>query len=388
MSVTGGWSTLGDRFEWLFLRPWYGGVTAVLTVMTGALASFFTDDIKANWVPFPFLSSGQLSWPATAFWICLGLVGVSLSGTQWAQSRAGARIRAELGGRADRLDEAISRIESLPPEGFLAAFQRLLGRAVRSTIAGTGANDASQAAAAIRNVLWCILDLVRAYDKVQPVPCYCANIMYFHSATDRIPTHVVTTRPVQQNHPDYDGWLILETSWSTTTLCDGGIEIDPDVPALLLPIPKDKSPLVDANGREKYRVMPGAPWSFVKEQFAGFVSIASFYEWLENRCSEDGGTIKDTEEYFRSGKGKHIKSFVSMPLILPPTDGGKDERDGRCIGVLNIHSVGEGLLKEKGGQRFAPICEPFLLLLSILVEIARSKECAASGDAHESADAG
>ena len=198
-----------DRLELILLHPGYGGITAVVMVMTGALASFYPDDIKANLTTYFIVPHGSFSITATAFWFCVLMIGISLSGTQWAQSTANRRVREDLSKRANELRDAISRIESLPPENFLADFQRLIGRAVRSTIAGHSTSPAEPVDQAIRNVLGSILELVKSYDKREPPPCYCANIMIFRDHGD-----VLAQKPKPyavksgaENHLDYDGCL-------------------------------------------------------------------------------------------------------------------------------------------------------------------------------------
>jgi hypothetical protein len=356
--------TVSDKLESLFLHPFYGGVTAVLTVMTGSLASFFTEDIKASLIPFFLIRNGQFSGTATSFWICLVLVGISLSGTQWAQSRSSGRARKELGLRADELRKAISRIESLPPEGFLAEFQKLIGSATRSTIAGVAARG-EMLDKAVRNVLGSILELAKKYDKKADA-CYCANVMIYRSHGWKVARQddCVTFKDGVESHPDYDGFLELIISLSTTT-SEPDFGPDPEVPHLVLPISAVIDPILNTRGSGKHPVLPGAPWSYVYQQFSGFVSIERLFDWLDNRCSGDAHMVQEAMSYFRSGKGKHIKSFASMPIIRPSAS--VVDTATQCIGVINIHSSEEGLLQEKGGERFAPLCEPFLILLSILL---------------------
>lgn len=348
-----------DDLEAIFLKPWFGGITAVTTVMAGAFASFFTNEIK----------SFELSAPSVFFWLAVCLTGISLSGASWAQNRSARRERRalqsetkELKSETSALKEAVHRIESLPPEGFLAEYQVILGPAFRSTLVihSTGCNvaDAEQA---IRNVLGGILELAKSYDKAPATTTYGANIMLYrqcHGGDGRFDHRLIEAG---HNHPDYDGYLQVASNLSTTTTVSAFAR-DPNIVDLAIHIPKNRSQLVTDDGKTKSPVVPGAPWALVYKEFASFTSISTLDSWLAERCSVDEAVKARVKAYFRQGAGKHIKSFACMPIFAL---GAEDEAG--CVGILNIHSSQEGLLVEKGGERFAPLMEPFRQLLSILL---------------------
>ncbi len=382
--------TMKNFLESLFLKPWFGGVTAVLTVLAGSLASFYTDEIKTCYWFWPFITSAQISWHASLFWLAVCSTGVSLSGSSWAQSRAARRerqaLQQETGGLRDEtaaLKLAVRRIESLPPEGFLAEYQAMLARAFRSTIAtsietdliiqmGHAARNTESPVVvhieqAIRNILGVVLQLAKTYDKDRSAATmYGANIMLYRQ--NGFVTEVLQHRLINagHDHPDYVGYLQAIPALSTTTAIDGCVP-DPALVELVIHIPRDRQPVTVDDGSTKYPVTPGAAWSLVNREFVSFPTISSLDEWLHDWCSVDESIKSATRRYFRDGPGKNIKSFVSMPIFaLSPTS------DSGCIGILNIHSNQDGLLVEKGGERFSPLMEPFRQLLSILLTLARS----------------
>lgn len=348
-----------DDLEALFLKPWFGGITAVTTVMAGAFASFYSNEIK----------SFELSAPSVFFWLAVCLTGISLSGASWAQNRSVRRERRalqsetrELKSETSALKDAVHRIESLPPEGFLAEYQVILGHAFRSTFViqslGSGAADVEQA---IRNVLGGILELAKNYDKAQVSTTYGANIMLYrrcHGENGKLDHRLIEAGT---NHPDYDGYLQVKSALSTTTAASA-FATDPNIVELAIHIPKNRTQLVTDDGKTKSPVVPGAPWALVYKEFASFTSISTLDAWLTERCSVDEAVKARVKTYFRQGSGKHIKSFACMPIFAL----GAGEEAG-CVGILNIHSSQEGLLIEKGGERFAPLMEPFRQLLSILL---------------------
>ena len=349
-----------DRLEAFFLKPWFGGITAVTTVMAGAFASFYSEEIK----------SFEVSAHAIYFWLAVFATGLSLSGASWAQNRSVRRERralqsetTDLKAETSALKDAVHRIESLPPEGFLAEYQEILAHAFRSTLViQANKSEAEDIEQAIRNVLGGILELAKNYDKVQSnVTTYGANIMLYRRCGGDNGTLEHRLIDAGSNHPDYDGYLQVISALSTTT-ASSTFAADPTIVPLAIHVPKHRLPLVTDDGKTKSPVVPGAPWALVYKEFACFTSIGTLDAWLSERCSVDEAVKARVKHYFRQGPGRHIKSFASMPILAL----GGGENSG-CIGILNIHSSQEGLLFEKGGERFSPLMEPFRQLLSILL---------------------
>ena len=172
-TVSALWDALIAGAERFLLHPLTGGLTAIVTVMAGASAQFFQADIEKHFVPWPWASWDTVSWKATAFWLSVGVVGFLLGGGQWAQTRQARRSR-------EALDAAIHRIESLPPEDFLADHQDLLRQAGDSALVVLGTENPKRELVdqAIRNVLGAIITLARKYDGGIGGR-YAANIMVY-----------------------------------------------------------------------------------------------------------------------------------------------------------------------------------------------------------------
>jgi hypothetical protein len=354
--------------EKVLLCPWVSGVIAAVTILAGAEASFFTDDIKTSHIFLPFSKADTFSLTATVFWLAVYAVTLLLGGTQWAQNRAAARARTEMVTQATKLESLVRRLESLPPETYLARHQETLRRAMSSVIAGISSTQVHETEAAIRNVLGAVLELARQYDKCNDNTPYCANIMLFRQG-GKVEAENPTSLPnVEPNHPDYDGCLELVPSLSTTT-SQSDFSSDPDIFPFVMHIPKNKEPARDENFMLKFPVLPGAPWSFVYKEYAGFPTILELNEWLRMKCSVETAVQEAIRTHFSTGNGKRIRSFSSMPILaLTP-----DVANSPALGVLNIHMYDEGLLEEKGGERFSPLLEPFRLILSILLTVRQEK---------------
>lgn len=349
-----------DKFEQVLLQPWIGAVGTVSTVLAGSLASFFTNDIKEHYWPVIFV--GNFSFNATLFWVLIVLIGMIIHGTQWAQNRASARARKQLDSQVGTLNLTVRRLESLPPEDFLTVYQELVRRATAVTIAVTSTKTLQDIEQGIRNVLGAILEVTQKYDGTNDGTEYHANIMMFRplNATESAcPAFLPNCR--EKNHPDYEGCLELVVPLSTTTNKEG-FEADSSLEPVALLIPTDTTPTRNKDLAEKHPMLPGAPWSFVKKEFAGFTAITELSEWLEAQGSMDEKTKHDVRFYFSEGQGKDISSFVSMPLL-----GLADAADDVPLGVLNLHSNHVGIAGVKGAERLSPLLEPFRQLLSILV---------------------
>ena len=353
------------KAEAIASHPFFGGLTAFVTIMAGALASFFTDDIRNNLTPFVF--SDSVSLKASAFWACVIMAGVFLGGGQWAQNRRASRTTRELG-------VMINRLQTLPADGYLPSYQSCYRVAASNAFAIIYSTNptVAQIEATIRTVLGAILETARDFDRNAGVDYY-ANIMLWRpnglGLEAKSPLHLVT---FVKNDPNVAGLLELipelSTSTANGTTPTGNVtpyDRDQNISAITLPIPNDPAPVRDSKFLLRYPILPGAPWAFIGKMFASYENISQLFQWLDNSSSTDLHTIAKIKNYFISGDGKHIRSFGSMPILLPTEDALTSE--DLPLGVLNLHSTKEDLLQDNGQTLFAPLLEPFLILLSILL---------------------
>lgn len=349
--------------ERVFLWPLFGGVTTVVGVIAGLLGAHYDKDVFEATLWIPWRSPANMFAPGPTLFLSFTIAfGYFFSGTLKAQSKSANRARAELNQQAAHLEDLVRRLESLPPEDFLANYQTALRSATNSLVGAFGEfGNIEPIEKAIRNILGAVLELVGKYDRSSDSATYSANIMLFRASEATEQATLVYATDTTPLHPDHDGCLELVTTLSTTTKT---AEFGPDVsvPPLCLPLPKDKQATRDKMLNARYSVMPGAPWAYVHKEFVGFPTIQMLDEWLDTTSSLDTKTMEDLRLYFKTGEGRNIHSFISMPLL----DVGNKEL---AVGVLNLHSDRTGLLEEKGAERFSPLLEPFRLLLSILIAV-------------------
>lgn len=345
-----------------FLRGSFVGVTiAVLTILVGAMTQFFDDEIEASFfVPF---WAGAFDWKSSLFWLLILVIAALLGLSQQAQARHAQQREAELSQRIAAVNEILRRVETLPPETFLADYGDIARRAQRTTFiatanAGTGLANTERA---IRNVLGAIVELAEIYDQAEGAK-YSANIMLHRPDWQLESSQPVSFQDLMLTRtcPAYPEALELVPSLSTTNQSDD-FAPDADTAPLVLPLPRNREPCLDARMQRRYPVLPGAPWAFIYREYAGFPSVADLNEWLEQRSSEHLELVMAIRTYFNDGgRGAHVRSLVSMPILSA-------DEPRVPIGVLNLHSNEEGLLAIKGAERFSPLIEPLRACLGVLL---------------------
>jgi len=214
-------------------------------------------------------------------------------------------------------------------------------------------------------VLGAILETARDFDK-SPEAIYFGNVMIWRPKGEGIeaisPLHIV---PFIQGDPRVAGVIELIPELSTSTLDENEYNKDSNIKPIVFQIPSDPTPVFDGRMMLKYPILPCAPLAFVNKVFASYENIAKLFLWLDTKCGLDAITIDKIRNYFHTGDGKHIRSFGSIPILLPSEDADKSDDDP--IGILNLHSTQENILEDNGQTLFAPLLEPFLMLLSILI---------------------
>lgn len=336
-------------------------ISLLLTIAVGVCASLFPNDIINNRSPFWEVS--EVSFKASAFWFLVVLATIFYTIGQVVQTK---RADESLG----KLDSMIKRLQTLPSDDYLPSYQSCYRTAAANTFLvlqspDTKIGDINQT---IRIVLGAILETARDFDKAGEI-MYSANIMLWRPNQRDIEASSPVDLFRTNGNPDFLGILELVPELSTTTSSKSDTyDIDENIKEILLPIPKESSKIYDASGHLKEQMLPGAPYAFVYRVFASYKNINFLFNWLDNKCALDLSTINKVKDYFRDpkGHGKNILSFGSIP-ILSPSLKANESNDTPPLGVLNIHSAEENLLQDNGQTLFAPLLEPFLILLSVLI---------------------
>jgi hypothetical protein len=169
--------------------------------------------------------------------------------------------------------------------------------------------------------------------------------------------------------PVIAGALVYEPMLATRASSEEAQPLD-GVGPLRIVIPEPPRDMrEDAAAEGRLRVLPGSAVAFL----LGKPFIA--HNTLEIRPSRETfdipeAVIKAAEAYFRSGDGRQVRSFVSLPLFMEP-----GRMEGQTIGVLNVEFEETGIFdnKEQTVANFAlaiaPVHFVIVWLLTLLDEL-------------------
>lgn len=342
-------------------NPFFSVSTTLLVIFAGVSASLFTEGIRSHF--FLDVPESKSSDGARYFWIFVTLAALAFWLNQAALTKRGNRARSEL-------EEAVRRLKTLPSEVFLPTHSRCWKEASASAIAcmvtvNTGKTlsraDVDQAA---RAVLRAVLEAAKDFDKAGQQLEYSANVMVWRDQAQGIESpnafHVIEKSLVG---PEISGYLELIPELSTNSSAAVPGTRDLSTKAVLLPIPKDPSPFLGDDGVTRIVTLPGAPTTFATGNYSVFPNLQSFFEALNKGTTLDDRVTRQVMSYFKEAEGRHIRSFASFPIMAPGST------DQLPLGVLNIHSRHEGLLEDNGLTLFAPLLEPFLTLLAVILAL-------------------
>jgi hypothetical protein len=349
--------------------PAYATIVTVLAVIAGLLGSVYQNDIAAA---FPLTWSGAsagMSWRAVIFWLSVLLFAVLFFLRQQADDQAGQRLE-EAATKAEGTTARIEAlIQTLPPRAFQThlaemyvaahnAVARVMPKGVREGLAPP------DLVAVIQSLLHAIAFLASVYDDQpmteQGAASYSANIMLF------VPQHSLPTDlellflPREYDRAQLRGALVLRQDLSSIA---SDQRIDEAVPSIALPVPEE----AERDGR--WIALPGAPRAFLRGEVDGYADTQTMAQWAEERGDFLPSVRDALREYFNSGGGRTVKSFISRPIGIG--------NEGQPLGVLNIHSNHAGLLGPDVEKRliFQALATP------ILTELAEALQCLVSLEA-------
>jgi hypothetical protein len=261
-------------------------------------------------------------------------------------------------------NEATNKLEqvirTLPPKNFLVVFEDLFTQSFNVYWKANEERDNGKLKDAIITTIAGVLFLVKSFDARHDHPQYSANIMLFKPTQDvtqkELDDSVLFTEP-GFDPKSWDGVLQLQKDFAFS-LKDNGLEPDTNIIPILLPIPKENLRM----DKGKPTVLPGAPAVFCDPStFGGFENTFQLATWCRDQSGLRASIAEDVERYFVDGPGREIRSFISIPITLPPV---KPDTKHTVIGVLNLHSNREGILPGEKAGLFVPLTAPFMLLIA------------------------
>lgn len=348
--------------------PWVNGFAAVLSVLAGALASFFTSSIRLSLaLPSDPNVGNTFSWSnwhftveAVVFWaLVLGAAGL-FALTKYSDTRSDNEHR-------DFLNKKLHGLESMPPDAFLGkleaeitACREIVGLVTLSARSGGGVTR-DEIDAKIHRLLESFAKIASAYDD-QVNGNYRAYLMiYTRHAPDAKLRRAIDLPNL--NKDAQMGYLesfrslcaVLRPESQREDLFDNNVDF-------ALPLYGLTREVQDKN------LLPGAPKAFRSERVYECPSVRHLKDSLGAVVGDDNQAIA-LKAFFESGLGKHVQSFVSLAVPLDKWTPRPIELEGINIcGVVSIEASHENIFKS-AEVFFRPVVQPLLHMLSDLVSL-------------------
>jgi hypothetical protein len=365
---------------WREIRDWsnraaFAAILTLLVAIAGGYASLYSSEIKNA---FPFLIPNQ-PWriiPEAVFWWSLLFAAAYL---YLAKQSKDNENQTRLVDRAAKLERLI---RTMPPEHFLESFAGAFRQCETAAKAASGPDTSREDIEfGIRSVLRLVASLARTFDGEHSDGRYAANIMLFFRTSN---LNAVEKASVDgrlkfcEEGAKCDGLagvLDLQTALSATAGDDANA--DADLRKLALPVPVNTG----GNRYGQRRILPGAPFAFVERGTSYFGDITLLNKW----CLDNGDFTLGVREAIAAhfADRPNLKSFVSIVLndenfYLSQEENPVEEP----IGVVNIHSDRQWMLRQTGGEtpgailQFASLITPFMVAIAKLL---RAREQATAG---------
>jgi len=354
-------SPAGSLLRKVGCKPWFSGGTAVVGTFAGFLAAIYADEIR-NAFPF-YWGGGSLDWHVAECWAALALFGSMFGLNSWALTTSTDLQLKELQANTLRLEDLI---QTLPPAEFLSGFQTFLSRSY--PVAAKGADTTAgplEVRDGILSVLSSLAYMVQLFERSSKDCEYSANIMVFRkfdglSDVERADFER-RAQFTERGGTGGNAWSgVLELLPSLAVFLKHGVA-RPDrerLPRFVLEIPL---PDYRVDGL-KSAVLPGAPEAFCTGAYTLVPDTFNMGAECREKRALRHSVADAMDSYFRSGRGRDIRSFISIP-IFPPGVKASDEP----IGVVNIHNDAETMFTETDFELFVPFTVPQTLLLSQLL---------------------
>jgi hypothetical protein len=403
-------------------KAWFSLLVTLVGMLAGFYVSIYSSEIKSSLkvlvnLPWPQLDDwGHLGVAVVATLVFGGCLNANLSAqrdrAEEAQSDAAAQQwrlldqlstqRAETRDaqqfartQGEALQLKLNDVLSIPPRGFLSLFREFatdVGLLAFTPSADTGLFDDR-----VRIILYAIASLAQQYDESDSSVEYTACYYLYHSkyALERMPSanlgQILRCLQLTENNDaglsGMAGLLELRDGMSVSVK-DGKTSRPSGIEPLTLGVAEHASHAESMDGRQVWRVLPGAPWSVALGDFYVAPTIEAAAKWLSEQADFTRKVKNEFQNYFAHGPGKSVKSFASIPIVLPerlpsaqtPKDIDQDAIDESrgaqivrdpVVGVLTIHSSAPGILRSSSSRTdiardmFIPLLQPFLTALVI-----------------------
>jgi hypothetical protein len=339
----------------VFLHPAFGFFSSVVGILAGWLGSHFDNRIGTARFALT-LDRSQIDFQVLSFWAATALFGICFSGTFWAQSASSARSNQGLQDANRELHDAIDKLRTVPPKGFLSFYERFatLSTAIRWNLDPSLPVD--ELKLAIRMQLDWIIKVVEKFDDHGVNVFYGANVMRHIGAGDskfaaNSAAYASRIKCVESGVPvsALAGVLDLELDLSVSSVT--GTAPDSNLSPLCLPIS------LNGGAIDLDWLIAGAPLCFA----SGKITVYQNQEALIKHVADSPNftpNVKNQLKEILSGQHLFVQALISIPLY---------DKARSKIGVLNIHKArADDFIAEKIAL-LAPLLGPMVNNLGNLV---------------------
>ncbi|WP_186015287.1 hypothetical protein [Burkholderia gladioli] len=349
--------------------PLLNGVAAVLSVLAGALASFFTNSIRTSLALPADPSKGNSiqienfhwSFEATIFWILVASAAGLFGLNKFADSDIDNKHK-------DDLNKKLHGLESMPPDAFLEKLEAGFSNA-RGVYAAARASFASapkqlmspaQIDPYICKILAILEQLARAYDGNIDASYRVYLMRFTGQRVAEVKLKRAVYVPMLPADESRHGYLEAFTSLSVT---GGHTEVSThglgQLEEFAVPVlRRDKS-------NNKRDFLPGG----ARAMFVGRIyECHSVPQLLAEIVEEVSDHQQDaTRRFYREGPGKGVKSFISLSIPNNKWEPQSIHWQGSDVcGVVTIEADREDLLKNAAGF-FCPVVQPLLYTIAAML---------------------
>lgn len=397
-------------------KGFLGWIGAVLTILTGLLASVYSIDVRDQISLFIHrIESSVSSQPlgiaeffdkkgGWLFWIAFILVSTILfiysknmaikqettindfknrANELFTQSKKLSDQTKELKELSENLShqtkELKERVFHIPPKDWLKGLGEQTSKtySLIDLLSYKGDCDKNAYQEIIRTTLSYVTGLAVSYNNnaEETNINYAANIMY-HAELNNIdkektsfclditgnkknkPIHIFTVDE-HENLLNYSSILVLDKELSFSKDSHDISKKDNDLENIILPIPFCEIEEI----HDHDTLLPGAPRALLRSTPELFRRKQDLFKELPQNMPKK--LKKEINQYFTKGKGKYIESFISFPISFSLC-GSDNFLDKPINFILNIHSNRENVfVSEEQATAFRYAAEPFMLIIAI-----------------------
>jgi hypothetical protein len=336
----------------LFAHPFTAAVLALIAPIAGVWITFRRDFILAGMKKLTPITQQPFWGEYGDIWV----FAILLSGL-------GIGFAFHKAAEAAKAKERLQALETLPPRGILERFENSFIQSYWGAAEGMEAGtDPVKITASIRSVLDGLVSLAAQFHGSPRGMRYSVNVMIFENFAVIAPEAAKKFRDAalfteQDVGPEaLSGVLRLIPDLAVSSV-NGKIQ-DDSLQEIVLPVPRRET------DKGVTTLLPGAPRAFCTRGNFFYHDTRDLGKECRETTALRESVAAEIDTYFKEGRGKDIRSFVSLPIGISSADNSAPD----MIGVVNIHTNQREMFRGESAPLFASLAAPYGLLLAELLK--------------------